>query len=84
MSQINEMHSFDERPFVDQSPPKFVLPLDVTTTPYTLYVENILGQHGVFQRQVHNDSCDTFALNDINIVSGDFRKNDFVHVTRTV
>ena len=75
----------DENSLVDQSPPPpFVPPLDIPTTPYTLYVENILGQHGVFQWRIHSDSCDVFALNDINISSAVFLKNDFVHVTRTV
>ena len=57
---------------------------DMKTTPYSKFKEGLIGSHGVMEWRVHGNAVDIVAFNDINLDSGSFTINNFVHMVRQV
>ena len=57
---------------------------DMKTTPYSKLKEGLIGSHGVMEWRIHDNAVDIVAFNDINLDSGSFTINNFVHMVRQV
>ena len=72
-----------EVPMPTTEPVPIPLPqLPVEKTPYRTFLENLAGDFGVIEWRVHQTDVDVIALNDINLKSAAFLKNNFIHVSR--
>jgi len=62
-----------------------VIPTAATdNTPYVQFKHALVESHGVLQWRVHTNNMDIIAMNDINMLTGKFHNNSFVHLTREV
>ena len=54
------------------------------STPYALYKQNLMEEYGVLEWRLHQDTTDVVAMNDVDLNTGIFMKNSFVHTSRQV
>jgi hypothetical protein len=51
-------------------------------SPFVKFQQLLVGKDGIFKWRIHNVNTDVFAMNNIDINSGNLQKNQFVHVWR--
>lgn len=60
-----------------------IIPISETTTPFMRFQHNLVGPAGVLKWRVHSADLDIVAMNDIDLDSGTFMRNKFIHVVRS-
>ncbi len=75
-------HSATELPFEEDERADPISSLPHATTPYMKFVQNVLGEAGVLKWRVHATGMDVVAMNDVDLESGHFMKNRFIHLYR--
>lgn len=71
--------SYDD--FNEEIPPD-PISLLAPLTPFEMYAQEIVGQHGVLKWRIHSHDNDVIVMNDIDISNGMFLRNSFVHFKR--
>ena len=54
----------------------------ITGTPFMQFQFQMVGTAGVLKWRIHGSDVDVISMNNINLDSGTFEKNKFVHVSR--
>ena len=72
----------EDVPTIPEYAPFHAPPEESESTPFTKFVHNLVSLTGLFQWRIHTLDEDVIAMNDIDLNSGIFQKNTFIHMHR--